>query len=63
MSAPDTEQFAEGELRHRDDLARDVAWLWRDRGAGEVEVPGRVHAALDRLADAYLPEDPQDAPQ
>lgn len=53
---------AEGELRHRSDLARDVAREWAIEGWC-LEVPPSLEAALDRLAAAYLPDRPQDEPR
>lgn len=50
---------ADAELRHRDDLARDVARLWReskDLAATDADMrdKGRaMESALDRLADAH----------
>lgn len=43
-------------MAHRDDLARDVARLWRDSGGEDPDWPGvtaELEAALDRLAAAY----------
>jgi hypothetical protein len=57
MSEPTSERIEPGaEAAHRDDLARDVARLWKAHFPGDYyqdQIPHDLTDALDRLAVAY----------